>query len=148
MAICQNYRLRWSDVDANGHVRHAVYAELGAEIRLGWLKDLGFDWSRFASMGFGPVLLREEVDYLKELEFGAEVTIDLEALGLSPEGGRWKLRHTLRRTSGEDAARIVVTGGWLDHVRRRLVLPPEALNTLLHAAPRAADYAELPPLRR
>ncbi|HTT71827.1 MAG TPA: acyl-CoA thioesterase [Anaeromyxobacteraceae bacterium] len=148
MTLRRTYALRWSDVDANGHVRHSVYPELGAEMRLAWLKDQGFDWKWFEEKGFGPVLLREEIDYLREVGPGAEVTVDLEALALSPEGGRWRLRHTVRRASGEEAARIAVTGGWLDHARRRLIVPPEELAAVFRSTPRAAEYEELPPLRR
>jgi acyl-CoA thioester hydrolase len=148
MSIRRTYALRWADVDANGHVRHSVYPELGAEVRLAWLKESGFDWKSFQAAGVGPVLLREEIDYLRELELGAEVTVDLEALALSPEGGRWTLRHTIRRSGGEEAARLVVTGGWLDLARRKLIVPPEELASILRTAPRAPEFVELPPLRR
>ena len=148
MEIRRTYALRWSDIDANGHVRHSVYPELGAEVRVAWLRDCGFDWKWFEESGFGPVLLREEIDYLKEIPMGAEVTVDLQALGLSPEGGRWRIRHIVRREGGEEAARIVVTGGWLSHAQRRLLVPPTELAAALNRAPRAPDYGELPPLRR
>ena len=31
MPSAREFRLRWSDASANGHVRHTVYPELGAE---------------------------------------------------------------------------------------------------------------------
>jgi acyl-CoA thioester hydrolase len=148
MSFTREFRLRWSDADANGHVRHTVYPELGAEVRLAWLADGGFDWRRFEESGLGPVLLREEIDYLHEVGLGARVTVDLEALALSEDGGRWKLRHTVANGEGEAAARIVVTGGWLDLARRKLCEAPEALLAILRAAPRAEGFQVLPPLRR
>ncbi len=148
MSFSRVFQLRWSDADANGHVRHTVYPEIGVEARLAWLAEGGFDWKRFEEAGLGPVLLREEIDYLREVGLGEQVTVDLEALALSPDGGRWKLRHTISKTNGETAARVVVTGGWLDLTRRKLVVAPEGLLAILRSAPRAAGFEDLPPLRR
>jgi acyl-CoA thioester hydrolase len=148
MPFSRSFILRWSDADANGHVRHTVYPELGAEVRLAWLSEGGFGWKRLEEAGVGPVVLREEIDYLRELGLGEAVTVDLEALALSPEFGRWKLRHTFRKEGGEVAARVVALGGWLDLATRRLVAPPEPLARLFAEASRAEGFEELPPLRR
>jgi acyl-CoA thioester hydrolase len=148
MPFTREFQVRWSDGDANGHVRHTVYPELGVEVRLAWLADAGFGWKRFEESGLGPVLLREEIEYLREVDLGERVTVDLEVLALSPEGGRWKFRHTIRKPSGEAAARVVASGGWLDLARRKLVAAPELLLAVLRGAPRAVEFEELPPLRR
>ncbi len=147
MSYVRNFRLRWSDADANGHVRHTVYPELGAEVRLAFLAEGGFDWKRLEELGLGPVLLREEVDYLRELGIGEEVTANLEAVALSQDGARWKLRHTVRKLGGEVAGRVLVTGGWIDLQRRKLAVPPEGLAARLREAPRGDGCEELPPLR-
>ncbi len=140
--------LRWSDADANGHVRHSVYGELGAEARIAWLAESGFPWKRCEELGVGIVILREELEYRRELGIGERVRVDLRALGLSPDGARWKFRHEVLREDGALAARIVASGGWLDLARRRLTLPPEALAAALRALERAEGFEELPPLSR
>ena len=53
MIFTRTFDVRWSDVDANGHMRHTVYPELGAEVRLAWLAEGGFVWKRFEAMGLG-----------------------------------------------------------------------------------------------
>ncbi|HET9594275.1 MAG TPA: acyl-CoA thioesterase [Anaeromyxobacteraceae bacterium] len=148
MPYSRTFALRWSDADANGHVRHTVYPELGVEVRMAWLAEGGFDWKRFEEARLGPVLLREEIDYLSEVSLGESVSVDLEALAVSPDGGRWKLRHTVRKVDGEVAARVVVLGGWLDLERRRLAPAPELLARILSSADRAEGFEQLPPLRR
>lgn len=148
MSFRRRYPVRWSDADANGHVRHTVYPELGAEVRLAWLAEAGWDWRRFERERIGPVLLREEIDYRREVGLNAVVEVDLEAVALSPDGGRWKLRHQVRKEDGEVAARLLVLGGWIDLEARRLVVAPPSLLEVLRAAERAPDFAELPPLRR
>jgi acyl-CoA thioester hydrolase len=147
-AYSKTYEVRWSEVDANGHVRHSVYSELGAEVRIAWLQDGGFPWKRFEDLGLGPVLLREELEYRRELGLGERVLIDVQAVGLSPDGARWKLRHDLVKEDGELAGRVTVLGGWLDLATRRLVVPPEPLAEVVRAAARTPEFEELPPLKR
>jgi acyl-CoA thioester hydrolase len=144
----RTYELRWSDADANGHIRHSVYSELGAEVRIAWFADCGYPWARFGEIGLGPVLLREELEYRREIGLGERVRIDLQAAGLSPDAARWKIRHDLFKADGQLAARIGVLGGWIDLARRRLVRPPEDLAAVLRGAARAAEFEELPPLTR
>jgi acyl-CoA thioester hydrolase len=148
MTYSREFLIRWSDGDANGHVRHTVYPELAAEVRFSWLAEAGFPWRWFEERQLGPVLLREEVDYLREVPLSARVRVDIEALGVSPDGARWKLRHTFHKESGEVAARVVVLGGWLDLARRRLTVPPPELAAQFRAVPRAGEFEDLPPLER
>lgn len=148
MVFAREFDLRWSDADPNGHVRHTVYAELAAEGRLAWFAEGGFGWTRLEQLGIGPVLLREEVDYRSELGVGERVRVEVDAAGLSPDGGRWRLLHRILRLPGADlAATIVVLGGWIDLARRRLVPAPEPLAAFLRAATRGPEFEELPPLR-
>ena len=89
----REFGLRWSDADANGHVRHTVYSELAVELRMAFLQAAGFGWKELAATGIGPVLLREELEYLREIGLGERVRVDLEIAGTSPDGGRWRIRR-------------------------------------------------------
>jgi acyl-CoA thioester hydrolase len=144
----RTFPLRWSDADANGHVRHTVYAELGVELRMAWLAEAGLTWRWFGEQGLGPVLLEERSEYLREVGIGEAVRVTLEAVGLSPDGGFWRLRHSVLRADGVEAARVTVYGGWMDLAARRLRPAPDALLARLRSAARAADFQELPPLKR
>jgi len=144
----RTYPLRWSDADANGHVRHTVYAELGVELRMAWLAEAGLTWKWFEEQGIGPVLLEERSEYLREVGIGESVRVGLEALGLSPDGGFWRLRHPIYKADGKEAARVTVYGGWIDSRARRLVPAPDALLARMRSADRAAEWQELPPLKR
>jgi len=146
--IARVFTLRWSDADANGHVRHTVYSELGVEARMAFLRAGGFGWNEIEAAGIGPVLLREELEYLRELTIDEQVRVDLRVAGASPDGGRWRIRHQISKANGELAARVTVTGGWIDLHARRLTHPPAALKALFDVAPRTEDFEELKSLRR
>jgi acyl-CoA thioester hydrolase len=147
-SYARTFELRWSDGDANGHIRHSVYAELGAETRIGWLAERGFPWKRLEELGVSLVLLREELSYRREIGIGERVRLDLRILGLSPDAARWKIVHDLTREDGSLAAQIVASGGWIDLGRRRLVAPPAEIAAVLLEAERAQGFEELPPLSR
>lgn len=140
------FTVRWADCDANGHMRNTAYSEYTIEVRLAFLAEHGFGFDRFQEQRFGPVILREEIDYLHEVRLGEEVLVDLAASALSPDGARFKFTHEIRTARGKLAARVVIAGGWLDGEKRRLRVPPEELRRAMEEMPRAERFEELPPL--
>ncbi|ABS28534.1 thioesterase family protein [Anaeromyxobacter sp. Fw109-5] len=142
----QTFTVRWGDCDMNGHVRNTMYSEYAIETRMAYLTEHGFGYEQLAAHMIGPVLLREEIDYQREIRAGETVTVDLVVLGLSPEGGKWRFRQDLFRPNGKQAARVVVLGGWMDLRTRHLVPAPAALGEAIGNLPRAPEFQELPPL--
>ena len=148
MAFERTYQVRWSDVDANGHMRNTAYSEYATDVRIAFFGEAGFGWRRFEELGLAPVLLREEIDYRREAGLGDRVRVTVQAVGLSPDGARWKLRSLLAGDGGEALALVSVLGGFIHLADRRLVVPPPELAAALARLERAADFEELRPLRR
>ncbi len=146
--VSRTFHVRWSDVDANGHARNTSYSEYATDVRVSLFAASGFDWARFQAAGIGPVILREDIEYLRETMLGEALRVDMHVVAASPDGARWRIRHDVVKESGEQAARLTVTGGWLDLQARRLVVPPPDLQALLRSVPRAEPFEELPRLRR
>jgi acyl-CoA thioester hydrolase len=144
--FAKKFTVRWADCDVNAHMRNTAYSEYGVEVRLGYLAGHGFGFERFAEMGFGPVILREEIDYLREVRLGETFEVDYTLLGLSRDVARFKVGHDFVKENGKPAARIVLSGGWLDLRTRRLRPPPEALAATYHALQKAEGFVELPSL--
>ena len=69
--------IRWSDLDPNFHVRHSVYYDFGAFVRMSFLTANGLDASVLLQHHLGPILFREECQFKREIHFGDEVSIDL-----------------------------------------------------------------------
>lgn len=142
----RSFIVRWADCDANGHLRNTCYSEYAIEVRMAFLAQHGFGLPEFRAAGVGPVLLREEIDYLRECHMGEELTVDFTVLGLSPDDSRFKIVHEVLKPGGKKAARLVVHGGWLDLTTRRLVPPPPALKVVWDQVERARPFEVLPPL--
>ncbi len=142
----RTFTVRWADCDVNGHMRNTAYSEYAIDVRVGYLAEHGFGFERFVEEHIGPVLLREEIDYLREVRLGETITVDYAALGLSPDDGLFKLEHGFTKANGKPCARLVLLGGWMDLLTRRLVPAPEPLSRIMAGVPRAEGYAELPRL--
>ena len=135
--------LRWADLDPNGHVRHSVYYDWGAMIRLAYLEHKGVGPGWMITNGIGPVLFREEAKFLKEVRFGDQVDMDLRLAAASLDGRKWRIRHRILR-GGEEAALIEVDGAWLDVRARKIVTPPQQLVQAFSEFLRAEDFTVLP----
>jgi acyl-CoA thioester hydrolase len=143
----KTFTVRWAECDANGHVRNTAYSEYAVDVRLDYCTEHGFGFDRMREAGIGPIIVREEIDYLRELRMGESVRVDLALLGLSPECARFRFAHEFAKEDGTLCARIVLDGGWLDLRSRKLAAPPDRLAELLRAMPRGEAYSELPALR-
>jgi acyl-CoA thioester hydrolase len=135
--------LRWADLDPNGHVRHSVYYDWGAMVRIAFLdkKGVGIKW--MADNAIGPVLFREEAKFLREIHYGDELSIDFQLAAASPDGRKWKMRHRIFK-GAEVAAIIEVDGAWLDLRARRILVPPPEMAGAFANVSRSEDFAELP----
>lgn len=139
------FRIRWADCDANGHLRNTGYSEYAIEVRMAFLAEHGFGLAEMKQHGIAPVLLREEIDYMRECHMGEELKVTFSTMGLSPDGTRFKVLHELWKQNGKQAARMVILGGWMDARARRLAPPPDALREAFEKAPRSGTFESLPP---
>ncbi len=117
--------IRWSDIDANMHLRHSVYYDWGAYTRLCFLNEHGLTAQVFAKEQFGPILFREECIFRKEIHFGDSVSIDVKLLTCRPDLSRWSIQHQIKKNNDIHCATLTVDGAWLHIPTRKLTCPPE-----------------------
>jgi acyl-CoA thioester hydrolase len=141
----REFEVRWSDLDPNGHLRHSAYMDYAAQARVGFLNDCGFTLERFHQLHLGPVLFREDTQYLREVRANERVIVTTELSGLSANGKHWRMRHRMYKADGALACVIDVQGAWLDTATRKTVAAPAELQDAMRKAPHAHDYAEFTP---
>jgi acyl-CoA thioester hydrolase len=134
----------WGDLDANQHLANRAILDRAADTRLSYFAAHGFPATRFATERIGPVIVRDELVYRKELRLLEAFTVDVRLLGLSSDGTRFELENTFRNASGEVTALVTSEGVWFDLDARRPRPPPADLDAVQRAMPRAASYRELP----
>lgn len=134
----------WGDMDFNSHMRNTAFLDKSGDVRMFFLSEHGFPMSEFMRLNIGPVVMKDEISYFKEVLLLEEITVTLGLAGLAEDGSRWILRSDIIRPDGKLAARVNSTGGWLDLAARKLIAPPPALMATWQALDKSDDFQELP----
>jgi acyl-CoA thioester hydrolase len=142
------YKIRFSDIDANGHVNNAAYVNAVDEVRFQFFAEQGFPVERFNHFGIGPIYTRITTQFLREVRMGETVTITLALSGLSPLGMLWRFHHDILKSNGKKAVTIDMEGMVLDIANRKAVPSNPELMQVLSVCPRTADFEVLPEMRR
>lgn len=143
-AFTRTFHVRWGDMDFNAHMKNTAYLDICGDVRMMFFAENGFPMREFERLRIGPVILRDELDYHRELKLLETVTVDLVLAGLSEDNFRFRIKNHFTREDAQIAARVTSLGGWLSLEARRLVAPPEALLQALLAMPRSDDFETLP----
>jgi acyl-CoA thioester hydrolase len=142
-AFEQRFEVRWSDLDANRHLRNTIFSEYATHTRFRLLESHGFSQAKFESLRFGPVMFREEIRYRREVRFGDAAVVNVLFAGLAPDGSQWKVVQEVTRSDDRQAAVLTIEGAWIHLDSRKLVAPPPELLALLQVLPRTRDFQEL-----
>ncbi len=145
-AFEQQFTVRWSDLDANRHLKNTAFSEYAVDTRFQMLEARGYPQAKFEALRFGPVIFREEIRYRREVRGGQTVSVNVLAAGLAPDGSQWRVKHEIKGQDGRQAALLTIDGAWIDLETRKLVAPPPELIAVLDGLPRTPDFEELPSL--
>ena len=131
-------------MDFNSHMKNTAFLDKSADVRMMFFPENGFPVAEFARLRLGPVIMKDEVEYRKEVSLLQEITITLAIAGHSADGSRFLLRNEILRLDGTLCARVTSAGGWLHLTARKLVAPPETLHSAMKSLPQTSDFTELP----
>jgi len=134
----------WADMDFNSHMRNTAFLDKSADVRMMYFSENGFPAGEFSRLRLGPVIMKDEVEYRKEVSLLQEITVTLAIAGHSEDGSRFLLRNEILRQDGTLCARVTSSGGWLDLASRKLVSPPEALHRAMKSLPQVSGFIVLP----
>jgi acyl-CoA thioester hydrolase len=144
IAYSKTYEIRWSDLDANGHVNYAAYINATGDLRLQFFTEHGFPPEKFTELGIGPVFTAIHAGFLREVRMSETVTITYAMSGLSPSGTRWKVHHDILKANGKKAVTVDLEGMILNLSTRKPVPPTDELRQVFHLIPQTPDFEVLP----
>lgn len=136
----------WGTMDLNGHMANTAYLDLAADVRMAFFAEHGFPPSEFRKRAIGPVVRKDEVEYFREVGLHDTVTVTYAVLAMTADGARFVIENEIWSATGERAATVKSTGGWLDLRARKLVAPPAELLAAFVQVPRSPSFVELPPV--
>ena len=134
----------WADMDFNAHMKNTAFLDKSADVRMMFFAENGFPVGEFSRLRLGPVVMKDEVEYRKEVSLLQEIIVTLAIAGHSEDGSRFLLRNEILRQDETLCARVTSAGGWLDLAARKLVAPPEALHKAMTSLPQTNDFTVLP----
>lgn len=134
----------WGDMDFNAHMRNTAYLDKAADARMIFFADHGFPVAEFSRLRIGPVIMKDELEYFREVGLLDRLLVTTSLSALSEDGSRFHIRNEFFREDRTLAARVTSAGGWLDLSARTLVAPPGQLLAALRSLPRAGGFQVLP----
>jgi acyl-CoA thioester hydrolase len=137
-------KVRWGDLDSNAHMANTAYLNAAADVRMMYFEENGFSVGNFKKMLIGPVIMKDEIEYYKELRLLEDLEVQHLIAGLSEDGSRFRFRNDFYRNDGKKAASVTSTGGWLDLSLRKLIVPPHSLCEVMQGLVRTEDFEILP----
>jgi acyl-CoA thioester hydrolase len=140
--------LRWADIDANRHLRHSVYYDFAASMRMNVLISQGLTSAKMQELQIGPILFREEAIFKREVLLEDKLTIDAHVTRSTDDFSRFSIRHHIKKEDGTIAAIINVDVAWIDLEKRRLTVPPEFVRGIFDEWPKSEDYQLIVPLKK
>jgi acyl-CoA thioester hydrolase len=133
----------WGDMDFNAHMRNTAFLDKAADVRMMFFAEHGFPTDEFVRRQLGPVIMKDEIEYFKEIRLLEELRVTLALAGLADDGSRFVMRNEFWRADRKLAAKVTSTGGWLDLSVRRPVAAPDALLNALQRLSKTDDFQAL-----
>ena len=133
-------QIRWSDIDQNRHLRHSVYYDYGAMIRIAFFNHHGLTAHKLEEFNIGPVIFREEAIFKREIRPEDQLTIDVELVKTTSDYSKWTFRHNFIKADGTVAAMVSIDGAWMDIVKRKITVPNEFIQKIFEDFPKSADF--------
>jgi acyl-CoA thioester hydrolase len=130
-------------MDFNAHMRNTAYLDMSGDVRMMYFAEQGFSMREFERLRMGPVVMRDELEYFREMLLLEPIRVNLQIAGLSDDGSCFRLRNEFFRENGKMVARVTSTGGWLDLAERRLTVPPDQLVLVMRGLEASRDYQAL-----
>jgi acyl-CoA thioester hydrolase len=133
-------QIRWADIDANRHLRHSVYYDYGATMRMNVLSEGGLTTKKLEELATGPILFREEAIFKREILLEDKIILTVEVVKASADYSRWSLRHQFIKNDEVVAAILNVDGAWIDLNKRKLAIPDPFIQEIFARFPKSADF--------
>lgn len=134
----------WGDMDFNSHMRNTAFLDKAADVRVMFLADRGFSAAELHRLRIGPVVMKDELEYYREVGLLAPLRVTYLNAGLSDDVSRFRVRNEFWREDGQLAARVTSTGGWMDLNARKIIVPPDPICEAIRSLTRTDDFVVLP----
>lgn len=125
------FPIRWSDIDAFGHVNNAIYFRYFEQIRADWMTELGYPLT-INQLTEGPTIVDAHCQFLAQILYPCNLKLTL--YGGAPGRSSAELFYELH---DDKTGQLYTVGStkmvWLDFEKGRSIPLPEKIRALLPA---------------
>ena len=132
--------IRWSDIDPNFHLRHSVYYDFGAFVRISFMTENGLTPFVMQQQQIGPILFREECVFKREIHFNDSVEVNVKLVKATHDMSRWTMVHEVWKNGDTLSAIITIDGAWINTAIRKLAIPPESFKQVFEQIPLVENF--------
>ena len=136
----KEFDIRWSDVDANRHLRNSAYIDYMSHTRMSFMMENGLGQKDLIGFNLGPVAFYEHMYYFREVFPGKPVKVSLQLKGISEDGMYFQFLHNFYDEKGRNFARCEMMGAWIDMDSRKLTELPKDLIDTFNAFEKSEDF--------
>lgn len=136
----KQFEIRWSDVDANRHLRNSAYIDYMSHTRMSFFMESGLDLTNLTKHNLGAVAFYEHMYYFREVFPGKPITVSLQLKGISEDGMYFEFLHNFYDEKGKNIARCEMMGAWIDMEKRRLTGLPDLFLKKMNAVEKTDDF--------
>ena len=94
------FEVGWFDCDANRHLKNTAFLEYAIEARFRYFHENGFPASAFAKHQIGPVVVKDEITYKRELHLLDRFKVQFLSAGINESGTRNLVVNRIIRPDG------------------------------------------------
>jgi len=136
----KSFEVRWSDIDANVHLIHTAYSGFMADMRMWSMDKVGINMQAIGAAKIGPVLLNENIHFIKEVRPMETVWVDIELSGMTEDFKLLQFHHGLYKSDGSIAAFSKILFGFIDMKTRKMTSIPDAWKDSFSQLPKADSF--------
>ena len=103
----------------------------------------GYTLTEFFGAGLGPVVLKDEIEYKREVRLAENLTVTNELAGISEDKTRFIFRNQFIKENGKVACKISSLVAFFDLATRKMISPPENLMKAILSLPRSEDFSTI-----
>ncbi|MBI4406179.1 MAG: acyl-CoA thioesterase [Deltaproteobacteria bacterium] len=113
--------IQQSQLDSYGHVNHAAYLQIFEQARWEFTKNHGYGYEVVHAQGVGPIVLRIQIEFRKELRLGQ--TLRVETYGSGFKKRIFKVYQSMVDGQGDICCRAEYSLALFDMKERKIISP-------------------------
>jgi acyl-CoA thioester hydrolase len=134
------FEIRWNDLDVNRHLANISYMQYTVHTRMSFLIENGINQNYLKEQNIGPVIIKEEFNYLKEIHGDHIAYCDVELLGHSEDYRFAQFSHSIYNQEKEISAYSIVSFAWIDLNTRKIIKPDSKILSMLNSLAKSEQF--------